>query len=178
MNNIEVEVRSFISKEQYEQLLDFFKQNAKFLKEDYQETFYFDCEQDLRIQKNDYFSKIWMKKGKIHDDHREEIEIKFHKDDFEKLEKLFLSLGFNVQIKWFRKRFEFQWEDITVCLDFTRGYGYIIELEKMCSEENKEKEFELLKQKLTSLDINITSKEEFNKKFLDYKENWKTLVED
>lgn len=177
-DNIEVEIRSFISKDQYEKLLDYFKQNAKLLKEDYQETFYFDCDEDLRIQKNDFFSKIWMKKGKIHDDHREEIEIKFDKDEFEKLEKLFLSLGFNVQIKWFRKRFEFQWEDISVCLDFTKGYGYIIELEKMAADENKEREYEKLKQKLLSLNIKITPKDEFDKKFIDYKENWKSLIKD
>lgn len=178
MNSIEVEVRSFISKEQYEKLLDFFKKNAKFLKEDYQETFYFDCEQDLRIQRNNFFSKIWMKKGKIHDNHREEIEIKFDKNEFEKLEKLFLSLGFKVQIKWFRKRFEFQWEEIATCLDFTKGYGYIIELEKMTSAKNQEKEYEKLKQKLESLNIEITPKEEFNKKFLYYKENWESLIKD
>ena len=91
--NIETEIRSFISKEQFEKLLDFFKQNAQLDKEDYQETFYFDCNEDLRIQRNNYFSKIWMKKGKIHEDHREEIEIKFDKSEFENLEKLFLSLG-------------------------------------------------------------------------------------
>ena len=112
MNNIEVEARSFLSKEQYEKLLDFFRKNAKLIKEDYQETFYFDCEQDLRIQRNNFFSKIWMKKGEIHDNHREEIEIKFNREDFEKLENLFLSLDFNVQIKWFRKRIEFQWDEI------------------------------------------------------------------
>ncbi len=174
--NIEAEVRSFILKEQYEKLLEFFKKNAKLIKEDYQETFYFDCDQDLRIQRNNFYSKIWMKKGKIHDDHREEIEIKFDRSEFEKLEKLFLSLGFEAEIKWFRKRFEFKWNDITVCLDFTKGFGYIIELEKMCSKEMKEQEFENLKQKLKSLDIELTSKDEFNKKFLYYKKNWKSLV--
>jgi len=178
MNNIEAEVRSFISKEQYEKFKEFFTKNEKLLKEDYQETFYFDCEQDLRIQRNNFFSKIWMKKGKIHDENREEIEIKFGRDEFEKLESLFLSLGFNVQIKWFRKRFEFQWQDITVCLDFTKGYGYIIELEKMTSEENKEKDYESLKEKLKSLGVNITSREEFDKKFAYYKENWKSLTSD
>lgn len=177
MNNIEVEIRSFLSKERYEELLDFFRKNAELLKEDYQETFYFDCEQDLRIQRNNFFSKIWMKKGKIHDSHREEIEIKFNREDFERLENLFLSLGFNVQIKWFRKRFEFQWGEITVCLDFTKGYGHIIELEKMSTEDNKEKEYETLRQKLKSLGVEMTPKEEFDKKFLYYKENWKTLTE-
>ncbi|MFZ5364981.1 MAG: hypothetical protein ACOZBH_02145 [Patescibacteria group bacterium] len=58
MPSIEVEIRSFISKEQYDRLLEFFKQNAELVKKDYQETFYFDCDQDLRIQKNNFFSKI------------------------------------------------------------------------------------------------------------------------
>ena len=174
--NIETEIRSFVSKEKFNKLLDFFKKNASLEKEDYQETFYFDCDEDLRIQRNNFFSKIWMKKGQIHDDSREEIEIKFDKNEFKKLEKLFLSLGYNIEIKWFRKRFEFKWDYITVCLDFTKGYGYIIELEKMCSEDTKEQEFEKLKQKLKSLDVEITPKEEFNKKFIYYKENWKSLV--
>ena len=50
--NIEVELRSFISEEKYNELIDFFRTNAKFVKEDFQETHYFDVEQDLRIQKN------------------------------------------------------------------------------------------------------------------------------
>ncbi len=175
--NIEAEIRSFISKDQFEILLDFFKQNAELSKDDYQETYYFDCDEDLRIQRNNYFSKIWMKKGRIHDDHREEIEIKFDKNEFENLEKLFISLGYNVEIKWFRKKYQFKWNEITVCLDFTRGYGYIIELEKMCTEEMKEQEFEDLKQKLLSLNVKITPKEEFQRKFKYYKENWKSLVE-
>ena len=174
--SIEVEIRSFISKEKFDALLDFFKKNASLVKEDYQETFYFDCDQDLRIQRNNFFSKICLKKGNIHDDYREEIEIKFDRDEFEKLEKLFLSLGYNVEIKWFRKRFEFKWDDIKVCLDYTKGYGYIIELEKICSENKKESELEKLKQKLKSLGVEITPKEEFNKKFLYYKKNWRSLV--
>ena len=82
MKNIEVEIRSFISKKEYEELLKFFKEKAKLIKEDYQESFYFDCDQDLRIQKNGFYSKVWMKKGSLHDKHREEIEIRFDKKDF------------------------------------------------------------------------------------------------
>lgn len=176
MNDIEVEIRSFITKEKYEELLDFFKQNAEFLKEDYQETFYFDCKEDLRIQRNNFFSKIWMKKGKIHDNHREEIEVKFDRKEFENIKKMFLALGYNIEVKWLRKRFRFKWGNITVCLDFTKEYGYIIELEKICSEETKQQELESLRQKLKSLDVKITPKEEFNKKFQYYKENWKFLI--
>ncbi|MCX6739764.1 MAG: CYTH domain-containing protein [Candidatus Parcubacteria bacterium] len=176
MNNIEVEVRSFITKEQYDKLLGFFTTNAKLVKEDYQETFYFDCSQDLRIQKNDFYSKIWLKKGQLHDDFREELEIKFPKEDFPQLENLFLSLGFKVQIKWLRKRFEFNWQGIIVCLDYTKGYGYIIELEKMCSEAEQENEAGKLKKKLQSLEIDLTPKEEFTAKYNYYKDNWADLI--
>ncbi len=176
--NIEVEIRSFITKEEFEKLFIFFENNAKFLKEDYQETFYFNTEEDLRIQRNNLFSKIWMKKGKIHDKHREEIEVSFDRNDFEKLEKLFLSLGFKIEIKWFRKRYEFLWDDITVCLDFTKGYGYIIELEKMTNEEGKEREYKMLLKKLKLLGVKITPQKEFNESFLDYKNNWKKKLQD
>jgi len=174
--NIEVEIRTFITKEQYQNLLEYFTEHGELLKEDYQETFYFDCEEDLRIQKNNTGSKVWMKKGKIHDEHREEIEIKFSKDQFEELEKLFLALGYNTEIKWFRKRHKFKWNDITVCIDYTKGYGYIIELEKMCNNENKEQEYQNLKQKLLSLNIEITPREHFEEKFKHYKQNWKQLT--
>jgi len=124
MQNIEVEIRSFISEEKYRELLDFLKKEGEFLGEENQKTYYFDTPQDLRIQKNDDYAKIWMKKGKLHDEHREEIEIKFDKSEFGNLEKLFLALGYNIEIKWFRKRFEFKWDNINVCLDFTKCRNY------------------------------------------------------
>ena len=104
MANIEVEIRSFITKEHYEQLLDFFKVQGELLKDDTQETFYFSGEQDLRIQRNNFYAKVWLKKGKLHDAQREEIEIHVERNDFEMLEQLFLTLGYTVSIKWFRHR--------------------------------------------------------------------------
>lgn len=176
LQNIEAEIRSFITKEQYEKLLDFFKQNAKLIKEDFQETHYFDCNEDLRIQKNNSGSKIWLKKGKIHDNAREEIEIKTNKEDFENLGKLFNNLGHDVEIKWLRHRKQFDWDGVKVCLDYTKGYGYIIELEKMSSKENKEETIFELEQRINKLGIPITPKQEFEKKYKEYKENWRELI--
>jgi len=176
--NIEVEIRSFISKDKYETLLEFFRKNVDLVREDYQETFYFDSEVDLRTQKNNYGSKIWLKKGKIHDNAREEIEVRFGRDDFGRINDIFGSLGYGIEIKWFRKRFQFDWEGIKVCLDYTKGYGYIIELEKMSDEVGKYEVLELLKSKLKELNVEETSKEEFNKKFDNYKNNWRELVEE
>ncbi|MEK6919358.1 MAG: CYTH domain-containing protein [Nanoarchaeota archaeon] len=175
-NNIEVEIRSFITKQKYEELITLLTKEGELLSEDYQETYYFDSEEDLRIQKNNFFSKVWMKKGKIHDEAREEIEIKFSKDDFEKAEKLFLGLGYKVKIKWFRNRHTFKWQNIEVMIDYTKGYGHIIEMEIMTSEENKESAIKTLKEKMNQLKIPLTTKEEFEKRFNDYKENWEELI--
>jgi predicted adenylyl cyclase CyaB len=175
-NNIEVEIRSFIPKEKYEELLEFFKKNAKLLKEDFQETHYFDSDVDLRIQKNNFFSKIWMKSGKIHEEFREETEVRMPKEDFEKLGIIFSSIGLDVEIKWLRNRKEFDWEGTIVCLDFTKGYGYLIELEKMSSEENKQEALFELEKKFSRLGISPTSKKEFDEKYDYYKKNWRNLI--
>jgi len=173
---IEVEIRSFITKEKYEELLEYFRSEGEFIKKDNQITYYFNSEQDLRIQKSDFNSKIWLKKGKIHDDQREEIEVHFPTEDFEKLEKIFLNLGYDIDIKWFRKRNAFKWQGCKVALDYTKGYGYIIELEKMSNEEQKNMALEELKMNMKKLNIPLTPKDEFNEKYNYYKENWKELT--
>ncbi len=175
-NKIEVEIRSFISKERYEELIEFFKNNSDKTKEDFEETHYLESSKDIRIQKNNSFSKIWLKKGKIHDDYREEIEVNFEKDDFNKISKIFSEIGHQPKIKWFRYRNEFIWDEIKVCLDYTKAYGYIIELEKISTEQEKEKTLEELKEKLKELNIELTPKEEFNNKFEYYKNNWRELL--
>jgi len=177
MENIEIEIRAFISKYKYNKLLSYFKQKAKLVKEDNQETIYFDCSQDLRIQRNDFTSKIWMKEGNLHDDCREEIEIHTEKDNFEKLQLLFERLGYKEEIKWLRKRKQFDWEGIKVCLDYSVGYGYIIELEKIGTKEKETGILTLLRSKLKELEVEETLKEEFNRKYEDYKENWREYIQ-
>ena len=176
MGMIEAEIRSFITEEKYEELIGYFIKNGRLIGEDFQETFYFDSVQDIRIQRNLNFSKIWMKRGKMHDEAREEIEVRFPREDFEKLEKIFLSMGMNVRIKWFRKRHEFEWSGIRVCIDHTRGYGHIIELEKIVDESGREKALSELRENMEKLGIALTPRKEFEERFEDYEHNWKKLV--
>lgn len=174
---IEVEIRSFITKEKYEELLEFFNQKAEFVKEDFQETFYFDETSNLRIQRGNNSAKLWHKSGNVHDEFMEEIEIKTKREYFENLEKFLNKLGHDVKIKWFRKRKQFNWDGIKVCLDYTKSYGYIIELEKIGTEDNKNQILKELKQKLNELGIPLTPREEFERKYNYYKENWRKLIE-
>lgn len=174
---IEAELRSFLTPEKFKELLDYFQKNSKPKGKDEQITYYFDGEQDLRIQKNLNYSKVWLKKGKLHDDAREEIEIKLPRGDFEKLEQLFLSLGYNISIKWLRERHTFEWGEVTVMMDYTKGYGHIIEMEKVCSDSEKEQALKILNQKFIELKIPITPKEKFDEAYQNYKKNWKTLIQ-
>jgi hypothetical protein len=63
-----------------------------------------------------------------------------------------------------------------VCLDYTKGYGYIIEIEKLCEEKDKNYYEDLIKSKFKELNIEITSKEDFSQKFKDYEKNWRNLT--
>lgn len=174
--NIEVELRTFLTEEKYKELLNFFYANGTFIATEKQETHYLNTNEDLRIQKNDFFSKVWLKKGKIHDEHIEEIEVHFQKEDFAKVERIFSSIGLTPKIKWFRTRNTFLWEGISVCIDDTKGYGYILELEKMSNQENKEQDLLMLKQKLNQLNLPLSTKEEFDHKFKWYEQNWEAVT--
>ena len=173
---IEVELRSFLTKEQYDSLVCLFETYGNKIKEDEQITYYFSGAQDLRIQKSKNYSKIWLKKGGMHDDAREEIEIMMPIEEFENLERLFVQLGYEVETKWFRIRKQFLCRDIEVSLDYTKGYGYIIELERLCTEDAKEKVIEELKKKFEEIGLEVTPKEIFDEKYRYYKENWRNLI--
>ena len=176
MEKIEVEIRTFISPSQYQNLIKKLKKIAKFRGEFNEETIYCGSEK-LRIRKNDRASYLILKSGKIHQDFRREIEIKFKREDFEKMKEILERMGFPVVAIWKRKRLAFDWNGTKILLDDTKGYGKIIELEKMTDEKNKEKAFLDLKSKLIKLGIKkITPKEVFDQKFNNYLKNWKKLI--
>ncbi len=173
---IEVEVRSFLTDDEYFRLIDFFSKQCGRSNPDEQVTYYFDAPVDVRIQKNSEYSKIWLKKGKMHAEQREEIEIIFPKQDFEKLETMFLMLGYPVKVKWFRKRYSFDWKGLSVCVDSNKGYGNILEIERKTDKQEKDKALSEIKTAFDSLGIAITPKEVFDKRYAHYVANWKELT--
>lgn len=177
MSSIEVEIRSFIPKEKFRELKEFFDKNAKFLGEDEQETVYLDGDKDIRMQKNSKYAKLWRKEGKMHDAARKEEEVRFPRENFDRVLKcITLFFGFGVKSKWLRKRLSYTWDEISVSLDDTKGYGLILELEKMVSMKAAEKTKSYLKRKMKELGIKITPREVFEKKFNYYTRNWKKLI--
>ena len=177
--DIECEIRAFVTDGEYAALLDRLRTIAMYAGQDDQVTYYFEGngDPDLRIQRNAHGAKIWYKGGKMHEDARREIEILCHGDgDFEKLESLFLALGYRVSIKWFRARHVFKLGAITVTLDDTKGYGKIIEFERICLEHDREAALIELKLKMNELGIAPTPKEEFDRRYAEYKADWRSLT--
>jgi adenylate cyclase class 2 len=176
MEKVEVEIRTFISPLQYRRLLQKLRKIAKFKGEIEEETVYCKSER-LRIRRDDRKSYLILKSGKIHQDFRREIEIEFKREDFEKMRELLEKIGFPPKVIWKRKRLVFNWKGVKVFLDDTKGYGKILELEKIVDEKNREKAFLELKSKLSKLGIKkITPKKIFDKKFKNYLKNWKKLI--
>jgi predicted adenylyl cyclase CyaB len=177
MKNIEIEARSFITKKQYKSLLQKLREGAKFIGSVNEETVYFSGPgKDLRIRRDDKNAFIILKEGRVHDDSREEIEIKFNTNEFKNIEELFKRLGYRDAIRWFRKRRIYKWGGVKLFLDDTKGYGLIIELEKLGKVKEKGIVHRDLESKLKSLGIKITPKSEFNKRFKYYKNNWRKIL--
>lgn len=174
--NIEVEIKSFITKQDYGRLNSFFLKNARLIHEDSQETCYFSGPKDIRSQKSKNSAKLIFKTGRVHDEQRGEIEVRVNKDDYNNLQLIAQELGLEPEIIWFRNRKLFKWQSIDVSLDYTKGYGYIIEMEKLSDHDHKDKDLKLLKSKLAELKIQLTRRDEFEKAFAHYKANWRELT--
>ncbi|HJV32548.1 MAG TPA: CYTH domain-containing protein [Patescibacteria group bacterium] len=177
--DIECEIRAFVTDDQYGGLLERLRREAAHEGRDEQVTYYFEGngDPDLRIQRNARGGKIWYKGGKMHEDARREIEIPFETEGaFGKFEELFLALGYRVSIKWFRARETFKLGGVTVTLDDTKGYGKIVEFERLCAEDGREAALAGLKEAMAGYGIAPTPKEEFDRRYAAYKADWRSLL--
>ena len=108
----------------------------------------------------------------MHDNSRQELEVSFNKDDFKTIEEIFKAIGFEPEIKWERKRLIYNWDGLTCMLDHTKNYGYIIELEKIVDKKETKEIYDRLKEKLKSLGVSITPKQEFDRRYKEYKRKY------
>jgi adenylate cyclase class IV len=69
--------------------------------------------------------------------------------------------------------------EISFTLDYTHGYGYIIEAEIIVSNENDIKEAEIkIEDALRQIGIEISPKTEFKEKYNDYVINWQEYTKE
>ena len=104
---------------------------------------------------------------------RIEIEAEFQDLTLEDLDQILLDCGFIYQAKWSRERQEYQFKNITVCLDHNAGFGYFAEFEVVASDSS---EIEKIKTDLRNLmnDLNIEELDQnrLTRMFEFYNQNW------
>lgn len=172
---IEVEKRSFITKEKYDEIVMKLKDRMTQIN---QVTYYFKGEKDFRLMHTKNYSKLWLKGGIIHDEAREEIEVFLDEKETDKTFKLLNSLGYETEIIWYRSRNECEYKGIKVAADYTVGYGYIIEVEKLIEDDQDvEAAKDKLDEILNEFNIEVSEKIEFKEKYEDYKINWKKYTD-
>lgn len=178
MENIEVELRTFISAEKRKEILEIFSKREKTLEK--QITTYYNCPQDFRLMETSKYCKLWLKEGKMHEEARREYEVIIDKKYQEALISMIKALGYEEQIKWYRNRITLWVDNIKVTIDETIGYGEIIEGEIIVNnKEEIERGKEEIRKLFSELKIeNLSSKEEFNQKYEDYKKNWKIYTKE
>ena len=173
---VNVEIRSFIKPEKYKELIE--KYN-NILHTEKQISYFFNSKEDFRFMKTKMYSEICLKEGKMHDDIKSEKIVKIDSKYNNNMEYVLNDLGYIPQVKWFRTRSKANLDfGIDLCLDYTVGYGYIIEVSKNIEDNSKSDLTKIeLGNYLESLDIDITSKDEFNKKYNDYVLNWEKFTQ-
>lgn len=161
----EVEIRSFITKDKYYSLKSLFTEKADLIEESEEETYYLKGDKDLRIQKSDKRAKLWLKEGEIHDESRNEIEVTFDCRKFDDLKLILEKIGYRPKVKWARRRLKYKKNNMIYCLDFTKDFGYILEIEKVidCNAE-EEAVLNKIKKRFKELNVEITPRREFQKK--------------
>jgi adenylate cyclase class IV len=167
---IEVEKRSFITKNIYDKILTKYQKKIITTK---QITYYFNGEKDFRIMFMKDKVRLWLKEGHMHDDYRQEYEVLVDKQYGNTLLDMLHALGYSEKIKWYRIRNEFIYEDINITLDYTEGYGYIIEGEILIDDEQRiDKATSKIEKMFNDFDINVSNKQQFTDKYNDYVNNW------
>ncbi len=174
--NIEVEVRALVTPDEFARLKKFFNKNARFLNRHSDETVYFDENGQVRLRREKIRAYFVRKAGKIHDKHREELEIGIDKADFDSAKKFMEFLGRPAEVEWHRERFVWSFLGLKAYLDNTRGYGSIFELEAVVAPREKERAYQKMLKIFNDLKIKPTPKEKIQKHYRYYLKNWRKLI--
>ncbi len=85
-----------------------------------------------------------------------------------------LASGFSYLSKWSRRRKEYQYKDMTVCIDKNAGYGYLAEFEKVVHNEiDADAAKEVVKKELQDLNLEELSQDRLGRMFAHYNNHWK-----
>lgn len=171
----EIEYKFVLKPKDKNKLEKFLKVNkAKLVSQGTQDNWYYVApgKNDLRIRRTDNEALIVLKKGWMHDDDREEIEVKVDRKDFLQLDKIFKALGYKYDTKWYRKRKEYKYKNFSITIDYNAGYGWVTEIERTVRAGGEEKAKKEILDIAKEIGIKPASKALFDKMYKYYKKNW------
>jgi len=112
----EIEFKFLLNENERKSLINFLEtNNAEKVREEEQDNFYYVApgNLDLRIRRTDNESILILKKGWMHDEDREEVEVECKREDYAKLDEILRALGYKYDTKWYRKRTEYKYQDFS-----------------------------------------------------------------
>ena len=176
-NNIEVEIRGRISKEKRDKLIDFFRKNGKFIREQNRVLLDYSTflpgeglknrEKDIRLRVTNKVPEIIIKVGRwdVQNEGRKEVSVKATVGEFDKLVEVYGLLGYKKAILAIRNSMLFEYKDIEWAIVEVPGHSYYWEGEKLVnSNENKNEVCEEIRK--VSKELGLA--EWTNDEFIDY----------
>ncbi len=146
MQNIELEYRALVSKDEHATLLEFLRVRGKDLGEDDKNVFFFILpDKLLKVvdNKSKNTAKIVLKLNKIgFGSDFEEIEISIDPSDVEKSVGVFKALNFIEVQESFQKRHNFEYKGVEIAVKYSDEWGYHVELEILLSDRSRMSEAE------------------------------------
>jgi adenylate cyclase class IV len=170
---VEVEVRAFTTKEQYDELLVKLAGSFELVEHTRQITKYLDTLVDTRIQVSTHGGRVWQKLGQMHDAAREELEVLMSKQDARRMLQIFENIGMKVKVTWFRERRSFLDGPYRISVDETIGYGRIIEVESQCEPSDVTQRRQDVLRKLHALGFEPTDRKCFDSAYSEYLQTWR-----
>jgi len=90
------------------------------------------------------------------------------------LDAILLESDFEYQAKWSRKRVEYTFDNVTVCLDKNAGYGYLAEFEMVIADVSQTQMAENnLRGIMARVGVEELSQDRLGRMFEYYNENWR-----
>ncbi|MEZ4103779.1 MAG: CYTH domain-containing protein [Candidatus Paceibacterota bacterium] len=91
----------------------------------------------------------------------------------DELDQLVLEAGFAYEAKWSRDRNEYEYKDVSVCIDCNAGYGYLAEFETVTEDEDSlDKVKGNLEAIMVELGVEELSQDRLARMFAFYNKNW------
>ncbi len=174
-NNIEVEHRGTLTKENFDTLKKFLEKEGKFIKEkDRFSVIYFPRGKerlgvpksplDLRVRITNKKSEIVMKYGKSSGaDARKEFSFPVDSNQFEEATEFLFYLGFYYGALQATKTYVYMYKDIEFAVVNAPAFGYYFEAEILTDKESIKSANEKIMSVMKELDLNVLSEKDFYK---------------